>query len=83
MTKFNQAKFESDAKKLVAKYFHREVNETELSITWLSKGAVYAKAILRDSDKHYFDVTHFGGDGMYYLDVYSLVGWDKFNEEEL
>lgn len=83
MTKFNQSKFESDAKKLVAKYLNCEVNETELSITWLSKGVVYAEAILRDQDKHYFDVTYFGGDGMYYLEVYSLVGWDKFTEEEL
>ena len=30
MTKFNQAKFESDAKKLVAKYLNYEVNEKRI-----------------------------------------------------
>lgn len=81
MSKFNQAKFESKAKKLVAKYLHCEVNETELSITWLSKLAVYAEAIIRDPDKYYFDVAYFNGE--YIVDVYSLVGRDKFHEEEL
>ena len=37
MTKFNQAKFESEAKKLVAKHLNYKVNEEDVSIVGLVK----------------------------------------------
>lgn len=63
MTKFNQVKFESDAKKLVAEYLHREVNEKELSIIGFSKVGADAKVMICDMDDHCFEVTYFGDDG--------------------
>ena len=85
MTEFNQAKFESDAKKLVAKYLNYEVNEKDVSIVWFSNVGANAKAILEsdlDYDCRLFTVTYFGEDGEYIVDVYSYVGWIKFNEHE-
>lgn len=71
MTKFNQAKFESEAKKLVAKYLNYEVNEKELSIVGFSKVGADAKAMLSsDLDYHYFEITYFGEEGKYKVDVY-------------
>ncbi len=63
MSKFNQAKFESKAKKLVAEYLHCEVNETELSIVGFSKVGADAKVMICDMDDHCFEVTYFGEDG--------------------
>lgn len=92
MTKFNQDKFESDAKKLVTKYLNYKVDEKDVidekdvSIVWFSKIVKNAKATLRSDLDHryrYFDVTYFGEEGVYILDAYRLVGWDEFNEEEL
>lgn len=86
MTKFNQAEFESHAKELVAKYLNYEVNEKDVSIVWFRKLEENAKAMLRSDLDHryrYFDVTYFGEEGAYILDVYRLVGWVEFNEEEL
>lgn len=80
MTKFNQAKFESDAKKLVVKHF--KVNEEELSIVWLSEAGPDAKVMIYDMDDHCFEVTHFGEDGEYVVDVYDIVECDTFFEEE-
>ncbi len=37
MSKFNQAKFESEAKKLVAKYLNYEVNEKNCLLSGLAK----------------------------------------------
>ena len=45
MTKFNQAKFESKAKKLVAKYLNYEVNEKELSIVGFSKVGAHRRRL--------------------------------------
>ena len=83
MTKFNQDKFESDAKKLVAKYLHREVNEKELSIIGFSKVGADAKVMICDMDDHCFEVTYFGEDGEYIVDFYSYVECNKSDEEEL
>lgn len=83
MTEFNQAKFESEAKKLVIKYLHREVNEKELSIVGFSKVGADAKVMICDMDDHCFEVTYFGEDGEYIIDVYSYVECDKSDEEEL
>lgn len=92
MTKFNQAKFESDAKKLVAEYLNYKVDEKDVidekdvSIVWFSKIIKNAKAMLSSDLDHryrYFDVTYFGEEGVYILDVYRLVGWNEFHEEEL
>lgn len=92
MTEFNQDKFESDAKKLVAKYLNYKVDEKDVidekdvSIVWFSKIVKNAKATLSSELDHryrYFDVTYFGKEGVYILDVYRLVGWDEFHEEEL
>lgn len=74
MTKFNQDKFESDAKKLVAKYLNYETDEKDVSIVWFSKIVKNAKATLRSDLDHryrYFDVNYFGEE------------WDEFHEEEL
>lgn len=74
MTKFNQAKFESDAKKLVAKYLNYEVNEKEVFIVWFSKVGANAKAMLSsDLDNRYFEVTYFGEEGKYKIDVYDIT----------
>lgn len=83
MTKFNQAKFESKAKELVAKYLHREVNEKELSIVGFRKVGADAKVMICDMDDHCFEVTYFGEDGDYIVDFYSYVECDKPDEEEL
>lgn len=84
MTKFNQAKFESDAKKLVAKYLNYEVNEKEVFIVWFSKVGANAKAMLSSVlDNCYFEVTYFGEEGKYMLDVYDFMDWEEFHEEEL
>ncbi|MBC9021212.1 DUF6275 family protein [Limosilactobacillus fermentum] len=73
MSKFNQAKFESDAKKLVAKYLNYEVNEKELSIVGFSKVGANAKAMLSsDLDYHYFEITYFGEEGKYVVDAYDF-----------
>ena len=83
MSKFNQAKFESKAKELVAKYLNYEVNEKELSIVGFSKVGADAKVMICDMDDHCFEVTYFGEDGEYLVDVYSYVECDKSDEEEL
>lgn len=80
MTKFNQAKFESKAKKLVAKNY--EVNEKELSIVGFSKVGADAKVMICDMDDHCFEVTYFGEDGEYIVDFYSYLECDKYDEEE-
>lgn len=73
MSKFNQAKFESDAKKLVAKYLNYEVNEKELSIVGFSKVGANAKAMLSsDLDYHHFEITYFGEEGKYVVDAYDF-----------
>lgn len=84
MTKFNQDKFESDAKKLVAEYLNYEVNEKEVFIVWFSKVGVNAKAMLSsDLDFHYFEISYFGEEGKYEVDVYDIESVDEFHEEEL
>lgn len=90
MTKFNQDKFESDAKKLVTKYLNYKVDEKdvfdekEVFILWSSKVGVNAKAMLSsDRDYHYFEVTYLIEEGVYIVDVYRHVGRDEFHEEEL
>lgn len=86
MTKFNQAKFESEAKELVAGYLSYEIDEVDeedVFIVWFSKVGVNAKAMLRsDLDHRYFEVTY-GEEGKYILDVYDPTGWNGFHEEEL
>lgn len=82
MTKFNQDKFESDAKKLVVKYLHYKVNEKEVFIVWFSKVGANARAMLRsDLDRRYFEITYFGEEGKYAVDVYDIAAVGEFNEE--
>lgn len=84
MTKFNQDKFESEAKKLVAKHLNYEANEKDVYIVWFSKVGPNAKAMLSSVlDNRYFEVTYFGEEGKYIVDEYDLVGCEGFNEEEL
>lgn len=74
MTKFNQDKFESDAKKLVAKYLNYKVDEKDVSIVGFSKVGADAKAMLSsDLDYHYFEITYFGEEGKYKVDVYDIT----------
>ncbi len=54
-----------------------------MSIVGFSKVGADAKVMICDMDDHCFEVTYFGGDGMYYLEVYSHVGWEEFNEEDI
>lgn len=88
MTKFNQAKFESEAKKLVVSYLNYEideVNEKDVCIIWFSKEGTNAKAMLKSDLDHrcrHFEVTY-GEEGKYILDVYDPTGWNEFHEEEL
>lgn len=87
MTGFNQAKFESEAKKLVTKYLNYKVDEKdvidekELSIVGFSKVGADAKVMICDMDDHCFEVTYFGEDGEHIVDVYSYVECDKSDEE--
>lgn len=74
MTKFNQDKFESDAKKLVAEYLNYKVNEKEVFIAWFSKVGANAKAMLSSNlDWHYFEITYFGEEEKYKVDVYDIT----------
>ena len=91
MTEFNQAKFESNAKKLVIKYLNYKVDEKDVidekdvSIVWFSKVGANAKAMLEsdlDHDCRHFNVTYWGEFGVYMVGVYRLVGWTEFNEHE-
>lgn len=83
MTKFNQDKFESDAKKLVAKYLNYETDGKDVFIVWFSKVGANAKAMLgSDLDYHYFEITYLGEEGKYIVDVYDFTGHDEFNEDE-
>lgn len=73
MTKFNQAEFESKAKKLVAEYLNYEISEKDVFIVWFSKVGANAKAMLSsDLDCHYFEITYFGEEGKYVVDAYDL-----------
>lgn len=83
MTKFSQAKFESEAKKLVAKHLNYKVNEEDVSIVWFSKVGVNAKAMLSSVlDNRYFEVTYFGEEGKYIVDEYDLTESNEIREEE-
>ena len=74
MNEFNQDKFESDAKKLVAKYLNYKVNEKEAFIVWFSKVGANAKAMLSSNlDWHYFEITYFGEEEKYKVDVYDIT----------
>nr|DAG70730.1 MAG TPA: hypothetical protein [Caudoviricetes sp.] len=82
MKDFNQAEFESKAKKLVAKHLNYKVNEEDMSIVWFSKVGVNAKVIIHDLDDHCFEITYCGEDGEYIVDVYDIVECDKSDEED-
>lgn len=87
MSEFNQAKFESVAKKLVARclnYEIDEIDEKDVFIVWFSKVGSNAKAMLSSVlDNRYFEVTYFGEEGKYIVDEYDFAGYDEFHEEEL
>lgn len=92
MTEFNQDKFESKAKELVAEHLNYEVDEKDVidekdvSIVWFKKEKVYAEAMLKDLDDlddHHYVVSYFYEEGLYILDIYCLEGWVEFHEEEL
>ena len=83
MRKFNQAEFESKAKKLVARQLRCELDEKEVFMVWFSKVGTTAKAMLGSYiDGHYFEVTYFGVEGRYVLDVYDFVSSKVYNEEQ-
>lgn len=82
MTEFNQTKFESKAKKLVVKYLHNKVHEGDVFIVWFSKVGKNARAMLSsDLDYHYFEITYFGEEGKYVVDVYDITAVGEFNDE--
>lgn len=73
MNKFNQAKFESKAKELVAQYLNYEVSEKDVFVVWFCKVGANAKAMLSsDLDYHYFEITYFGEEGKYVVDGYDF-----------
>lgn len=81
MTKFNQAKFESEAKKLVAFSYAVDVDEKDVFIVWFSKVGSNAKAMLSSVlDNRYFEVTYFGEEGKYIVDEYDLMRSDVIRE---
>lgn len=87
MRKFNQAKFESEAKKLVVSYYKYdgyEADEKDVVMVWFSKVGSNAKAMLSsDLDFRYFEVTYLGEEGHYIVKVYDFVGYKSCHEEEL
>ena len=83
MSEFNQAKFESVAKKLVAFSYEVDVDDKDVYIVWFSKVGANAKAMLvTDLDHRYFKVTYFGEEGKYIVASYDLTGLDEIHEEE-
>lgn len=85
MTKFNQDKFESKAKELVAEYLNYKVDEKDVFVVWFSKVGANAKAMLKSDLDHncrHFNVTYWGEFGVYVVGVYRLVGWTEFHEHE-
>ncbi|RAM09896.1 hypothetical protein DPF85_06020 [Limosilactobacillus fermentum] len=83
MSEFNQAKFESEAKKLVAFSYAVDVDEKDVFIVWFSKVGSNAKAMLSSVlDNRYFEVTYFGEEGKYIVDEYDLMRSDVIREEE-
>lgn len=86
MEKFNQSEFESKAKKLVVSYYNYndyEADEKDIFLVWFSQVGTTAKAMLGSYlDSHYFEVTYFGVEGRYVLDVYDLVACKVHNEEQ-
>ena len=83
MAKFNQAKFESEAKKLVVRCSNYEIDGKDVFIVWFSKVGSNAKAMLSSVlDNRYFEVTYFGEEGKYIVDEYDFAGYDEFHEEE-
>ena len=80
MEKFNQSEFESKAKKLVSSYY--KCVEKDVFMVWFSKVGSNAKAMLSSIlDDRYFEVTYFGEEGKYIVDVYDLVACKVHNEE--
>lgn len=87
MEKFNQAEFESEAKKLVVSYYHYyadEADEKDVFMVWFSKVGPVAKAMLGSHlDCHYFEITYYSVEGRYVVDVYDLVACKVHNEEDI
>ena len=87
MSKFNQAEFESKAKKMVAKYCKidgYEIDEKDVSMVWFSKVGSNAKAMLKisvDPNYYYFDVAYNGEISRYIMSVYNFVHCDFYDEE--
>ena len=82
MEKFNQAEFESKAKKMVASYLG--IDEKEVSMVWVSKVGLNAKAMLSgDLDFRYFEVTYLGEgeEGLYIMTVYTHEKCVFYEEE--
>ena len=91
MNEFNQAKFKSKAKELVAEQLNYEVDEKDVidekdvSIVWFSNVGENVKAMLKsdlDPNHLHFEVTYWGESGVYFIGVYRLVGWTEFHEDE-
>ena len=73
MDKFNQAEFESKAKKMVASYCG--IDEKDVFMVWYSKVGANAKAILSiitDPNSYYFDVVYNNEISRYIMAVYDL-----------
>ena len=91
MTEFNQDKFESKAKELVAEQLNYEVDEKDVidekdvSIVWFSNVGENVRAMLKsdlEPNHLHFEVTYWGESGVYFVGVYRLVGWTEFHEDE-
>ena len=81
MRKFNQAEFESEAKKMVAKYC--DIDEQDVSMVWFSKVGSNAKAMLNvsvDPNYYYFDVVYNNEISRYIMAVYTFVHCNFYDE---
>lgn len=88
MEKFNQSKFESKAKKLVANRMidsYYDGDEEDICIIWFNKVGEKAKAVLKSNlgDSYYYEVNYSGKEGKYILYIYDIVDYEVHDEDSL
>ena len=83
MAKFNQAEFESKAKKMVAKYLG--IDEKEVSMAWFRKVKSNEAVLCINVNPapYYFDVLYLGERGRYIMTVYSYEDCTFYDDELL
>ena len=82
MRKFNQAEFESEAKKMVARYC--EIDEKDVLMVWFSKVGPNAEAMLSssiDPNSYYFDIVYNSEISRYIMAVYNFADCNFYDEK--